>query len=346
MPFLLLGLLWFSAAPAAEWVRPTLPGDSSASIALPADWIQIEGLYARVHTPESQHAAGLRLSRTAEVSIPRIANTLGLPAARRMDIYLVDNQRDFESLQPRAPPDWADATAWPQQSLIFLRTDRVRGGVARPQAQVLDHEITHVILGQAFGAREVPRWLQEGLSQWIAGEYTPETTRRIASGMLGKGLFKLEELQGGFPRDPVRANLAYAQSADLIAWIAAEYGEEALRKLVIEMARGAYFEAAVRRSTGERVETIDRMWRSRLEESWIWLEPLFADNAWMLMGAGFLVIGFLGVRRRNRKKLARWSREEALEDALYTLILERENLDREEQDPEDDWEKPPSPWLH
>ena len=279
----------------------------------------------------------MRLSNHAEMAIPHIANFLGVAASSRIEVVLTDTAERFRTLQPSPPPAWADATAWPSRNWIFLRTNELRGGTAKNENQVFDHEITHVLLGQAFGPRRVPHWLQEGLSQWIAKEYSPETTRQIASGLLGQGLHTLEDLHQGFPADPISARLAYAQSADFIAWIVAEHGEDSVRDLINALSRGLSLERAVKESTGKPLRTIDRAWRSRLEDSWLWLQPLTVDQVWMLVGAIALVIGFFGVRRRNRKKLALWQQQEFLQDAMYTLLMSEE---------EDDTDSAVSQWVH
>ena len=307
---------------AAEWAPPQDEPVQAGPPPLQEGWSSTTGVYARVHSSPEHLVTQIRLSQHAEEAIPRIARVLGLPAARRIEVILTGSDEEFRALQPRAPPQWADATAWPRRSWIFLRTNRVRSGTARPDTQVFDHEITHILLGQSFGNRTPPAWLQEGLSQWIAGEYTPDTTRQIAAGLLGKGLHTLESLQTGFPIDPVQARLAYAQSADLIAWIAAEYGEEAIRTLVLSMAGGSPFEASIKRATGTRMSVIDRAWRSRLEDSWLWVHSLTLDTLLMSLGAVLLVVAFVAVRFRNRRKLALWKDQEELEDALFALLMQ------------------------
>ncbi len=183
--------------------------------------------------------------------------------------------------------------------------------------QVLDHEIVHVVLGQAFWPRRVPRWLQEGLAQWYAGEFGPETTRQIAQGALGGGLLTLEELTGSFPSGTARARLAYAQSVDLVAWIAARHGEDALRTLVRELAAGQPLRASFRTATGRSLEELDRAWRSRLEASPPWLTTLFSDTTLLGLGGLVLVAAAWMVRRRNRRRIAAWKREEELLEALW-----------------------------
>jgi len=334
---LLFTLSFSLPANSQEWHQEVSESPMRETPPVPEDFTRVVGRFVTVHGPANKISTLTRLVEHGDSRIEEIASDLGVNVSRRVEVVLAQTDRQFRSLQPGAIPRWADATAWPTRSWIFLRDNSLRGGTARPDTVVLDHEITHVLLGQAFDLHSpplpVPQWLQEGLAQWISGEYTPDTTRRIARGLLGRGLLSLEELSRSFPSDPVRATLAYAQSADLIAWIAGEYGEDAVKSLVHSMAKGEPFRAAIRIATGHSASDIDAEWRDRLESSTLWLEALANDGIIMALGGIFLITGWLGVRRRNKKKLAKWAEEEALEDELARVLMgefDRDDLTTEE----------------
>jgi hypothetical protein len=328
---MLFTLSFSHSAISQEWHQEVSESPMRETPPLPEEFFRVVGQFITVHGPPESVATLTRLAEHGDSRIEVIAAELGVNVSRRIEVVLTQSDAQFRALQPGAIPRWADATAWPRRSWIFLRANRLRGGTARADTIVLDHEITHVLLGQAFDLHSppqpVPQWLQEGLSQWISGEYTPDTTRRIARGLLGRGLLSLDELSRSFPRDPVRATLAYAQSADLIAWIAGEYGEEAVRSLVHSMAKGEPFRASIRIATGHSASEIDAEWRERLENSTLWLEAIANDGLIMALGGIFLIAGWLGVRRRNKKKLAQWAKEEAIEDELARVLLGQVDVD-------------------
>ena len=200
----------------------------------------------------------------------------------------------------------------------------------------------HILLGRAFGKQPVPRWLQEGLAQLMAGEYTAETTSTLANGVLGDNLLSLYELSRGFPKDALRANLAYAQSADFVAYIQNQYGQQALQTLIQELASGEAFAPSIRIATGRLVDDLDAEWRSRLRDSPLQFAPLMSEGVWWALGALLVPLAWFVVRRRNKKKVDRWRREEVLEEALYRAI-ERNfpDADQAGPDPDDSAAGPP-----
>lgn len=331
---LVLFLLLPSAVLAAQWraaPEPSSAGLRHAPPPVPEGWVELRGLYVTVAGDPADYTTVERVLDHAETSVPRLARQMGVPAGPRITIRIAHTREQFRNLQPGTPPSWADATAWPHAGLIFLRAPRLRKGTAQPLTKVLDHEFTHVILGHAFGAREVPHWLQEGLAQYMAREYTPQLTRRMAQGVLGSSLSSLQELTSGFPQDPLRAQLAYAQSADLVAWLRNTYGEDSLRVIIRMLSRGEPVGAAFRAATGTSLEQVDHAWRSRLEQSPFWLSSVVGDSFWWVIGAVLIVVGGVLVRRRNRVRLARWEREEALRESLYQVTLDM-HASREEGD--------------
>lgn len=263
------------------------------------------------------------LAAHADEALPRLAGELGVRQPTGLRVTVAPSELAFRDLQPGRPPAWADGTAWPNQGLIFLKSPRIRPGTATPLSTVLEHELVHVLLGQAFGDRPVPAWLQEGVAKVLAREVTPDMSDALAGAVLGGSLLSLDELTDGFPADPMRARLAYAQSADLIAYLRNHHGEEALPVLVRRMAAGADVDEAMRAATGLSPLALDAAWRARLLASPIWLRALVRPELWLGLAGLFFLVGGAFKLRRNRARLARWEEREAMEDALLQALAAR-----------------------
>ncbi len=337
---ILVWVMCLTSAPslvmAQQWAKTPEPVSSDwvdDRLVPPQDWITIPTEYGWVHADPADRAVALSLARHAAQRIPELGQTLQVPIGRKMHIVVAHTAEQFRNLQPRPSPDWADGTAWPSRGWIFLRSPRLRDGTDSPLQQVLDHEIVHVLLGRAFHPRPVPRWLQEGMAQLLAKEYTAETTQTLARGILGKNLLSIHEITRGFPRNAARAHLAYAQSADLVAFIRSEYGAEALPTLVREMAQGERFEPALAIATDHTADEVDAAWRSRLQASPLAFSPLLDEGIWWGLGALLVPLAWLVVRRRNQRRLDKWEREEVLEDALYRVLERMKSMEEPDESP-------------
>jgi len=307
---LLLLVVWLLALPARAaqtWDMASFPG--GVVVGDPAD------------QPTVAH-----LAAHATEALPQLAEALGVPVPGGLRVTVAPSEVAFRDLQPGKPPGWADGTAWPSSGEIFLKSPRIRYGTATPLDTVLDHELVHVLLGDAFGDRPVPSWLQEGTAKVLAREYTPQMTDALAGAVLGRSLLSLQELTGGFPAEPGRAQLAYAQSADLIAFLRNRYGPEALPKLVGRMARGEDVETAMRAVTGLPPLALEAAWRARLLASPIWLRALVRPELWMGLGGLAFLIGGSFRLRRNRARLARWEEQEDMEAAVMAALAARRTL--------------------
>lgn len=318
----LLTLLMFARALAAGPEIREAPVLERPEIAAPSGgWWPESGQYATVYAAGADHQVARRLSDHAASAVPTLAARLGVPAGGTIDVYIAPTQHDFEAMQPGEPPEWADGTAFPQWGLIFLRSPGLRPGGAETLEQVLDHELVHVLVGRAFAPAIPPRWLQEGLAQYYAGELGPKIEEDLGSVVFGREqLFSLRQLSSGFYGDQVRARHAYAAAADFIGFVVQRYGEGSVRRLIAEMGDGARFEPALRVATGQDLETVEAAWRGdRLDLAQMFRAAMSSQLLWALGGV-LLVIGWWRRRRAARRKLERWQ----LEDQWMTYDVSRD----------------------
>lgn len=299
----------WTAAPEAIEVEAELPP-------VPQHWTTVPGTWVRVHGHDADTALLLRLARHASQAFPRLAERLQVPTGGTVDVYVATSDAEFRALQPGDPPLWADATAWPRLGAVFLRSPDARDGTADPIEQVLEHELVHVLLGRAFAPATPPTWLQEGTAQLLAGEVGPQVARTLARGAASGGLVSLEALERGFPDDPLRAELAYAEAADFVGHLEGTYGPDALPTLVRASAGGATMRQAVRQATGRFLEDVERDWEARLGGPAFRLAGL-AGGDWAWGVAAFALVGAgIARRRRFRQRLREMEEEEAQVDAL------------------------------
>lgn len=131
-------------------------------------------------------------------------------------------------------------------------------------SRVLRHELSHAFTRE-LGGKGVPGWLNEGLAQWLEND-GGNRLERARLDLRGHELFPLERLEGSLAswsdRNAIRR--AYAQSLALTEYIAREFGQQELFKMVAGCREGV--------SCAETFES------SNLDS----LDQVLADLAWDL----------------------------------------------------------------
>ncbi|MEQ1566657.1 MAG: hypothetical protein ABMA64_13535 [Myxococcota bacterium] len=309
-------VLAFFAAPAraSDWTRAPERAERRELPVVPEGWTTVPGTYLRVHAPEPLVHTALRMAQHGSEALPKLADRLEVPIGETIHVFVAPDDATFRALQPGAPPTWADATAWPELGVVFLRGASARKASDAPLEQVFDHELVHVLLGRAFEPQRPPTWLQEGVAQLLAGELGPEEARTLGRASVS-GWIGLESIERGFPSDPFRAELAYAESADFVAYLVDQHGEQVLPALIKASARGEPLRRAVFTATGTLFESAEADWRATHTPSDLRLAAL-ADGEWLWVVGAFVLLGaFVRRRREFHRRLAQMEAEEALVDA-------------------------------
>lgn len=290
------------------------------AVELPAGWVESPGPYATVHGAPEDAATVRRVAEHVAKSFPALSGRLGVPIGAAIDIVVAPDDDAFASLQPGHTPDWADGTAWPALGQVFLHAPSARRGDAPALEQVTDHELVHILVGRAFQGRPVPRWLQEGLAQFFAGELGPQTAGVLSLGSATGRLLPFSRISAGFPSDAVGAQLAYAQTADFTAFLSQRAGggargDAVLRKLLAAGQRGATLSEAVYAATGESLESLEARWRARWTSPWVRVDGLAQSGIPALAATALLAVGAWRRRRRYHSGLQRLDEEEEAEEA-------------------------------
>jgi hypothetical protein len=308
------------AAEPAPAVRRALPADVTDGRGLtlpeaPEGFVTVERPGVRWEMPERARGVVEPLLETWDTHLPRIRRELGIegelpPVTVRVGV----DPDQMRALAPigAPPPAYAVGVAYPGLSLILLTLTAPETWQRPELDDVLVHELSHIALHHAVGdAADLPLWLIEGVAIYQARERSIERVQTLWEGAFRGAVIDLDHLDARFPQRPHAVDLAYAQSADFVAWLLRRSGPEKLGEMIGRMRRGQRFEVAVSQTWSAGIGQLEDEWRADLSERFGAL-PMFATGSAGWIAVGVLVL--LAWRRRRAKRSEieeRWAAEDA-----------------------------------
>jgi hypothetical protein len=258
--------------------------------------------------------------QVAPEMLERIAEDLpSLPRPETVEIRLVKRSRDLGRAAPagRGAPHWAAGVAYPDMGVVVVayRQD----GEAFDVESVVAHELAHLALGAALRGR-APRWLNEGFAYLHSSDWSFARMRTLTGMAWSGNVIPLYELDRSFPAEENAANRAYAQSYDLVAFMARrgryrdpdDDGDRwPFRMFLAELATGASLDDAARRAYNASMRELADEWVADLKSRYLLLPAGMVGLGVWVLAAILLVIGYIRRKRINRRTLARWEIEEA-----------------------------------
>nr|MBP6630359.1 hypothetical protein [Kofleriaceae bacterium] len=217
------------------------------------------------------------------------ADLPGLPRPDHVEIRVVDDAADMQAVAPdgRRVPAWAAGVAFPDLGVLIVA--RTRGGQVIDVGETLAHELAHLALGAAVGAR-APRWLHEGFAYQHSADWSWDRTETLAQMAWAGNIQPLDELERTFPAAELPAQRAYAQSYDFVGFLAKRGRWEdreddgdrwPFRRFLGQLAAGADLDSAARAAFGRPLEALYQEWREDLRRRFFLLPAgVFAFLLW------------------------------------------------------------------
>jgi hypothetical protein len=221
----------------------------------------------RIHWITGERAGMEQALDLAHDALGAIHAALQTPQIEMVDIFVYPSQTDLASAMQLGGHRWAGGVAYPELGVILIAAPANSDGLLAMQ-QDIPHELTHMALFNLLGSQGyafLPMWLDEGLATYFETRPDPEYARAILTAQENNDLIPLTELCAPFPEDPVRAQLAYAQSGSLVHYLRRQYGWTAIRELLWAYADGQACSTGAESVIGQDLAQLEREWRLWIE---------------------------------------------------------------------------------
>ena len=240
--------------------------------------------------------AGLFPSVRKELEI-----SLGFPVDFRPAIILVSNEAAFEQIVGNR---LIVAYAVPDKMLMVIDYTRSSKDPFSTRT-ILKHELCHLLLHRHI--QTLPRWLDEGVSQWVSGGFAELFSEKRESYLrwatISGGLISLNAMDNSFPQDEPGLVLAYEQSRSIVDYIVFRYGKNGITNILTALKNGKPIQDAIMISLGTPLPTLEKDWRESIR-TWSILLVFIMGNIYSIiffLAALATMAGYVRYRIRRRR---------------------------------------------
>ncbi len=206
--------------------------------------------------------------------------------------------KDRETFQKIIGSKLVVAVAIPRKKLVVIDYSRMRKHPFTV-GTTLKHELCHLLLHHHIRRSNLPKWLDEGISQWVSDGMAEIITdgRRsfLNEAVLSGNYLSLDELTASFPKDKKSLLLAYEESKSIVEYINSRFGRDGILNVIMYLKEGYDVDAAVLKSLSIPLYELERRWHGHLRRRTTWITYLAANLYEILffVAALITVYGFI-----------------------------------------------------
>lgn len=266
---------------------------------------------AVIYEPPLDHAAG-EIARVYPALRQSLEELFGWRFDIRPQIVLVAANRNFRQL---SRDEHIVAYAVPDKNLIVIDYSKMN---IQPFTlnTTLKHELCHLMLHRHIADRNLPRWLDEGVCQWVSDGIGEILINKDWSGLdaavMAGRIIPFKRLSESFPRDQQSLILAYEQSKSVVNYLDRQFGTRAILEILDSLKSGRTLETALMNRLGISPAQLEGAWLDHLASTPRWL--VFLANhlygSLFFLAAVLTMFGYVRHRRRRKKIYEQWEEEE------------------------------------
>jgi hypothetical protein len=206
-----------------------------------------------------------------------LESSLAWKADFKPNILLVPDAETFSMMAANAS---FVAYALPGKMLIVINNDRMN---KEPYLLplTLKHELCHLLLHRYIRSSSLPRWLDEGVCQWISGGFTELITGRkppdLAWAALSGRFIPLEKITFNFPEDDLSLSLAYEESRSIVDFLVKNYGKNGILNILQSLRDDHDMKDAVPISIGISLNELEQKWQENQSSTVILMTYLMGN---------------------------------------------------------------------
>lgn len=281
----------------------------SISLATDSQWQKITGSKFIVYFQVNDLQNSEKILNSLQSSYLRLSQEIGVELVDSVVVFITPSKEVFQKMVGENIPKWSDGIAAPIHNTIILKSPRWIPPETDNKAIAI-HELTHIILARAVKGNPIPRWFNEGLAVYYSGEKGYASSTLVSKALLTDSIIPLSDIDEVLQFHVDKAQLAYQESYLAINYLMNQYGSDAVKKIIQKLGDGLNLNQALLEVIDLDLWEFEDEWLDHIKRKYRWHFLVEFDNyLWVLILALF-IIGFIIMRRRNKKTIQRWQMED------------------------------------
>ncbi|MBU0518527.1 hypothetical protein KKA00_04210 [bacterium] len=263
---------------------------------------------AKIHYRRGEAENAAKILSAVDEHLTKLTEKLAVSLPYTPQLYLTTSQEEFDRITGGFLPQWSQGVSSAMSGQIVLKSPSFSKNIATVK-QTAVHELTHLFIAQKAG-HGVPRWLNEGLAQLLAGQGQGEPLLPISRAMWAGKLIPLSDIDFVDRMTHKDAELAYLQSFNAVEFLVQDYGWEAMRDLLSALGQNSTPDEAFSQVYLFDQAGFESIWLQHLQKSHRWM-ILLDTQLYIFSGATILVLlSGIAILRKRRKIYKKWESEE------------------------------------
>ena len=252
-----------------------------------------------------QEPLGNAAQEIAQIYLPTkksLEKKLGWKLGTRPTIFLM---KDSNMFQKATGSNLIAAFAVPRKNLIVIDYPRMKI-YPFTLGSTLKHELCHLLLHHHIKADLLPKWLDEGVAQWVSDGMAEVMIDRkhsvLNEAILSGRHLPLRLLSDSFPEEKTFLLLAYEESKSFVEYIRDNYGDQGIQKILKNLKNGDSINEAIHQTLTISFEELEQKWLKSLKRKVTWFSYLSSNLYEILffIAALITIIGFIKILIKKR----------------------------------------------
>jgi hypothetical protein len=170
----------------------------------------------------------------------------------------------------------------------------------------MKHELCHLLLQLQVDDGKLPKWLNEGLAQWVSqgiAELIFTQRRSVLNETVLRGRYvRIRTLTNRFPREKKSLQLAYEASKSFVEYIVKKHGINGIEKVIQHLKAGDTQENAIVAGLSISLDELEKGWHDTLRKRVTWFSYVVNHLYEILffLAALIMIYGFIRVFIKKR----------------------------------------------